>query len=280
MPSIPRNPRVCPNGADRHGDRVPCTALLAAIFTVMSVAHPLAAQTVRGLVFDAETNQPVSLATVSLLSSSGERVASMLTDDAGFFSLDAEDDGSFLLRTVSIGYRVARSGPFELYDDGLRVIEVRLEPAPLDIEGVVVEGTADDRVGNRLTRSGFWERYEEGRGQFILPGEVAASEAVFTPELLLHLDHVEVNYHEAPWDRWVRLRSAMGAGTCEPRVYVDGRWVNRPEFGIREAVGLDEVVPIDLIQAVEVYWGPFQAPLRYQGSVTENACGVVLFWTL
>jgi hypothetical protein len=71
----------------------------------------------------------------------------------------------------------------------------------------------------------------------------------------------------------------MGAGTCEPRIFVDGRWVNRPEFGIRETVGLDEVVPIDLIQAVEVYWGPFQAPLRYQGSVTENACGVVLFWT-
>ena len=40
-----------------------------------------------------------------------------------------------------------------------------------------------------------------------------------------------------------------------------------------------DIVPIDIVEAIEVYWGPFQAPMRYQGSPYENECGVILVWT-
>ncbi len=244
-------------------------------------AAPVSGQTVRGLVLDAATDRPVALATVSLMSTSGDRVSSMLTNEDGFFTLDADDDGRFILRAVALGYRLRRVGPFDLETDGVSVLELRLEPAPVGLEGFVVEGAGPAPIGNNLTRNGFWERLEEGRGQFLTPGDVARSDALFTPHLLRGLDHVIPQYGDQPWMTWVNLRRATGdeSGPCEPKVFVDGMWMNRPGFGIRESAGLDEVIPLELVYAVEVYWGPFQAPLRYQGPLHDNDCGVILFWT-
>jgi hypothetical protein len=81
---------------------------------------------------------------------------------------------------------------------------------------------------------------------------------------------------------WPQLRRATGSerGPCEPYVYVDNVWVNRPINGLQSAdFGLEDIVPIDIVEAIEVYWGPFQAPMRYQGSRYENECGVILVWT-
>jgi carboxypeptidase family protein len=241
-----------------------------------------AAQTVRGLVFDAVTGDPVPLATISLLSERGERVASVLTSDEGFFSIDADGEGRFLVRSVALGYRPAREGPIELKEDGLHVVEFRMTPAPVDLEGLVVEGERSGSVGNNLTQRGFWERYEEGRGQFLTPTEVLASDAVFTPQLLRSLDHIYERFDQPPWLVWPELRRAngLGRGPCSPRIYVDNVWVNRPGFGYAgTGLGLDDIVPLDRVQAVEVYWGPFQAPMKYQGTTMDNDCGVLLFWT-
>lgn len=236
---------------------------------------PVQAQTVRGLVLDATSNQPIPLATVTLISSESEPVASALTDDSGFFSVGTAEDGTFLVRAVALGYRPGRAGPVSISEGGLRVVELRLEAAPLGVEGLVVEGAPQGEVGNRLARRGFWERYSEGKGQFLLPGEVLASDAMFTPHLLRGLEHVVPQYGAAPWEIWPRF-GISEASSCEPRVFVDNVWVNRPGFGIRGTWGLDDVVPIARIEAVEVYEGAFDAPIRYQGT---SGCGVILIWT-
>lgn len=253
--------------------------LLAALFCLM--APRVSAQTVRGIVTDSTTAQPVAVATVTLISENGERVASALTTDEGFFSLEAGGDGLFLVRATVLGYMPTRMGPVELESDALRVIEVRMRSAPVGIEGLVVEGARQREEGNYLTRKGFWERYERGRGDFLTPGEVLASNAMFTPHLLRGMDHVVTQAGAAPWDVWPMLGVTESRG-CEPRIWVDDVWVNRAGFGIRETIGLDDLVPVDRITAVEVYYGPFQAPLRYQGTTSTeggNACGVVLIWT-
>ena len=112
------------------------------------------------------------------------------------------------------------------------------------------------------------------RGQFLTPEDVANSDALFTPYLFRGLEHVEPQYGAAPWLTWVRFRSLTGSGTCAPRVYVDNVWVNRWSE-VTEVFSLDDVVSMDVIQAVEVYAGPFQAPLKYQGliSATIKAIG-------
>lgn len=235
-------------------------------------------QTVRGLVTDARTGEMIALATVTLVAESGERGASVLTTEEGFFSIDADDAGQFLVRVTALGYAPNRAGPLELRADALQVLEIRMMPAPLDIDGVVVEGRREGEVGNYLTQRGFWDRYAEGRGQFLTPGEVLASDAMFTPYLLRGLDQVVPQYGAAPWAIWPLL-GITERRSCEPRVFVDDVWVNRTGFGIRESIGLDDVVPIERVQAVEVYHGPFQAPIRYQGTTRDNNCGVILIWT-
>jgi len=254
-----------------------CAAML-----FVAAPNTSAAQTVRGLVFDAVTAEPIPLATISLLSERGERVASVLTTDEGFFSIETADDGRYLVRGVALGYRPGREGPVELKDGGVHIVEFHLEPAPVDLEGLVVEGDRAGSVGNRLIENGFWERYEEGRGQFLTPSQVLSSDAAFTPQLLRGLDHVLERFDDPPWLVWPQLRRANGleAGPCNPRIYVDNVWVNRPGFGYIETdLGLDDVVPLTRVEAVEVYWGPFQAPMKYQGTVEDNDCGVLLFWT-
>jgi hypothetical protein len=69
----------------------------------------------------------------------------------------------------------------------------------------------------------------------------------------------------------------MGGGRCEPDLWIDGA---RFRLDWRfPGEGLDDVVPIETLVAAEVYWGPFQAPLRFQGTATDNSCGVILLWT-
>jgi carboxypeptidase family protein len=265
-------------------------------------------QILRGLVFDSDTDTPIPLATVTLISSRGEAITSVVSTEEGFFQIESDEGGALMLRAVAPGYRPARAGPFEMGDDEVRVVELRLSPQPFDLEGLLVEGTTQGSPGNRLTENGFWERYAEGRGQFLTPAEVANSDAMFTPQLLRVLEHVISQEGATPWTVWPRFREAAGSMLaepardraqslvpgyryCEPRIYVDNAWVNRPGFGLRGNAddpddlddpgvgGLDDVIPLEYVEAVEVYWGPFQAPMRYQGSSAENPCGVILIWS-
>lgn len=212
---------------------------------------------------------PVDVATVIAVSTAGDSVAQALTDADGFFSLSVPD-GEFILRVSALGYRPARAGPFVLDgEDAMQVAEVRVTPRPLDVDGLVVEA---DR--SLLSTTGFFERMGEGRGQFLTPDAIAASEARTTPEVFYELDHVVPQWSRSPWERWVEFMG-IGAGRCEPDLWIDGvrfRWRLPGE-------GLGDVVPIETLVAAEVYWGPFQAPLRFQGTATDNSCGVILLWT-
>ena len=78
------------------------------------------------------------------------------------------------------------------------------------------------------------------------------------------------------WARGVRYLSATEKGTCSPRIFVDGI---RISMLLAEGDYLADVAPIETVLAAEVYWGPFQAPIRYQGTALDNSCGVVLLWT-
>ena len=114
---------------------------------------------------------------------------------------------------------------------------------------------------------------ENERGYFLTPEDIFNSTAFFTPELFrgglegrTYVDPMEV-----PWNANVRLRNLI-SGTCSPRVYVDG-----VSQYLDEHFSLDVAVPMEQIEAVEVYRGPFERPpAQYH---TTGGCGVILFWT-
>jgi len=157
-------------------------------------------------------------------------------------------------------------------------VEIALESRPLPVEGIVVEARADEPRIAALRGTGFYERMEEGRGEYLTPGQVAASKAKWPQQLFWGMRTVRVQQrsHERPgvWDDVLVLPNRTGRGYCRPSVYVDGRWI-RPEM-MGEGESLADVVYKDEILAVEVYQWPFGVPRLYTG---KQACGVVLFWT-
>ena len=233
------------------------------------VTAPVSGQSIRGLVLEEGTDAPIELASVVVVTASGDSVTATLTDVNGFFTLSATD-GEYILRASALGYRSGRAGPFGLEDERVvRVVQIALAPQPLSIAGLVVEA-----IDASLATTGFYDRMATGRGQFLTPADIAATGARFTPEVFYGLDHVMPRYDLPVWERWVRFMST-GRGNCSPRIWVDGVWFRWPLPG----EGLDDVVRVEDLLAAEVYWGPFQAPTRYQGTAHDNSCGVVLLWT-
>lgn len=137
-------------------------------------------QSVRGVLVDEHTGEPVELGTVELYSMSHESLASTLTDDRGFFELEAPGSGQYLVYAQAFGYWAALVGPFELEDQVDRVVEARISARPMALDGLTVD--AEARLPG-LEAAGFYERMERGRGDFITPQEIATSDAVYVQQL-------------------------------------------------------------------------------------------------
>ncbi len=247
------------------------------------LAAPASGQTVRGLLLEASTERPIELGTVALVTEGGDTVAAALSDESGLYSLTAPEAGTYTVLASALGYVSRGRGPIPLEDDQVRIVQVALTPAPVPIEGVSVETTPIVITDDALLANGFYERMMQTRGQFLTPEAVTNSPARYTPQLLRGLDHEHPQYGASGWRTWVRVWSPFGQGTCVPRVYVDGSWVNetgRERYA--EGLGLEDVVPRDEVKAVELYWG-HQAPLGYRARDSYDDasadCGVVLIWT-
>ena len=147
---------------------------------------------------------------------------------------------------------------------------------PVPVEGLLIEANMEEPEVPGLVGTGFYERLAQGRGEFIMPGQIAASEARYVQTLFWDMKTIRVHQTRArtpgPWNDDLVMPNRFGAGYCTPSVYIDGVWVR--EFMPGESVA-DAVLKDDL-EAVEVYEWPFGVPPQYKGS---ESCGVILFWT-
>ncbi len=244
-------------------------AILGASWTA-----PLAAQSIRGVVSERDTYQPIDLATVLLLTERLDTLGQTITNAQGYFTFDLPDEGSYYVIASAIGYRPVRGDLVALSGDEIKVVEISMAVRPVALGGLVVETEGGEAEVPGLVGTGFYERFEKGQGQFLLPGQVARSSAHFTAHLFRELT-------------WVRVRqSSMGpgfdapsvanltGGFCEPWIYIDDRlWQVMP------GEGLEDAVPRDRVEAIEVYMYPFGPPMRYFRDLGPAACGVILIWT-
>lgn len=242
-------------------------------------------QTLRGLLLERETQRPISLGRVTLLTELRDSVASTLTSEEGFFSVTAPEAGIYRLVGSALGYRGSVLGPFELDDGAVQVVQLQLGPLPIVLEGLTVsaEQLHEPEVAS-LVATGFYDRLAEGRGQFLTPGEILASAVRYTPQLFREMTFVSLeratgDAASAPWNDqvWVRPAdpNAIGAATtCAPRVYVDDVFIDFQNMDPQPS--LEDLVRKEDLEAAEVFRAPFGAPLRYQ---QDSPCGVVLLWT-
>lgn len=239
-------------------------ALAAGLFLICT---PLGAQTIRGTLMEFGSDNPIDLGLIIMVSEFGDSITSTLTSANGFFSVSSPYAGNYVLMASALGYRETRVGLFELGDGGEMSVEFRLWPAPLELNGIVVESLVQEP---ELVRNGYYRRMQRGVGTFIGPAEIESAAELRATELLVGLPGVRMTIDRNGTER-IEVRGTRGL--CVPTVFVDG---------IRTAYGqidtrLDQIAPMENLYAIEVHRGVTEIPIEF-GSFNE--CGVLVFWTL
>ena len=240
--------------------------LLIGLVLLSTTPQAATTQTVRGHLLEFGSDAPIEFGLIVLVNELGDPVASVLTSPDGSFEVSAQAAGTFLLQGSALGYQDARAGLFELGHEGEISVEFRLWPRPLEVDGIMVESLVRDA---ELVRTGFYRRMQGGVGTFIQPKDIERTTALRAAELIQGLAGVRMIVDSNGLER-VMLRGA--SGYCVPTLFVDGV---RTEWG-RLAVGLDEMVPLETVHAIELHRGVSAIPIEF-GSI--NDCGVLAFWT-
>jgi hypothetical protein len=224
-----------------------------------------------GNLLDARSGEPILLGYVALVTPDGDRMAWTLTDQEGFFRLDAPSSGSYMLYGESLGYHASVEGPVEMESRQIISAEFRLDPMPVVLDSLRVVAQSR-RIS--LVLSGYYDRAQRGLGHFIGPEEIREkTEAQRVTDLFWGVPgvHLVPQSNLAGSGYVPMMRTAGGMrGSCLPDVYLDGV----PTPGARE---IDQLItPMD-IEAVEIYRGASEVPARFT-TATGN-CGVILIWS-
>ena len=261
-------------------------ALLPAVVTTTFIAVLLggvlaegaAGQTLRGILSDRDSYQPIELGEVTLLDEELDTLAQTITDQRGYFTFDLPDSGEYSVIAAALGFRPVRSEAVWVGADEIRIVEVGMESRPVPVEGLLVEARADEPEVAKLRGTGFYQRLAEGRGEYLTPGQIAGSEVRWPQQLFWGMRTVRV-FQRSPeragiWNDILVMPNRSGAGYCRPSIYVDGRWIREEMLAPGES--LADIVYKEELLGVEVYEWPFGVPRQYTG---RQECGVILFWT-
>ncbi len=233
----------------------------------MLFAHPARAQTVMGRVVESGTSVSVPSALVTLVDSAFTRVFETFTNSSGAFLLQAPGPGSYYVLVEALGYHPAIDGILDMGDGGSITVDFHIRPRPLPVDSLLV--SVRRAISHRVLRAtGYYERQAQGFGHFVTPELLEDTNPRDFGDILWRIPGLWV----VNADGGTQLSMRGGNGSpCRPPVYLDGARVN-PGLG-----GLESVVDIDQIAAVEAYTRASATPLQYGG--TGAGCGAVLIWT-
>jgi hypothetical protein len=260
-----------PTCVQSAGSRVPTYSVfgtVAALGLVGVLAEPARGQDstprvrVLGVVGDFQTGDRVVGAFVRVNGSVGG-----ITDDSGRFRLELPP-GTHVVDIRRMGYQ-PRTFDLALEQD-LVVAELRvaLSQVVVALPEVVVS-----RDRTRLVfgeRRGFYRRQRIGIGQFITRDDIDRRLPRVVSEMLHSIPGVEV-YQSGIRDARVRMKDRLPS--ChyqdDPLVVLDGIEVHAPS--------LDALVPVQFVEAIEVYTAPSEIPAEFNRA--RAACGVIVIWT-
>ncbi|MDX1646316.1 MAG: carboxypeptidase regulatory-like domain-containing protein [Longimicrobiales bacterium] len=240
------------------------------------------AQTITGTLMEVETDQPISLGLVMMMTEEGDSITSTVTNSEGEFTVSAEEPGSFILVASAFGFKETAAGVFELGDDGEMEVEFRIAAAPMPIDGILV-ALQKPVFEHNLVRNGFVRRITRGLGRFVTPADIEDSAARTSADLLRGIPGVHVTLPGgglyAYQGEVVRLVS--NNDYCAPTIYLDG---TRLSPDLTSQMAFDEIAPLQVVDAIEVYRRPAEIPVEYGqtgsgSSYGSGPCGVIVIWT-
>jgi carboxypeptidase family protein/TonB-dependent receptor-like protein len=233
---------------------------LLVLFASASNGFAQGAATLFGTVRDT-SGAPVALAR---LSSSGILA---ISDTAGRFRLRGLPDGAAIVAVRRLGF-APRDTAMQLEPGRTDSLLVVLTVLPLDLPGVTTE--AETRA--RLFLPEFYRHREgAGGGHFFDRKQLDSSRTNRLSDVLRHVPGMRITSDRViPGRTAVRTGRSSGARDCPPDFWIDG--VRATGFTVDE-------IPLDDIEAIEVYKGPAALPPEYNSRFGNPACGTIVLWT-
>jgi hypothetical protein len=247
-----------------HVKHRPASLVALAAALLLSVALPLAAQSIRGRLLDQSTERPIPGATISLITEpNAQLVASTKTGGDGTLAITAPSPGVYRLFAELPGYRASVTPAMELpagltvdFTWRIRADTNRLAPIVVVETNKRPSGSQNDFLERIKRRAAF--------GHLITRDQIERQHPFRVTDLLRTVPGLEV----VPAAFGDILRSVDG---CTPLVYLDG--IRFPLMG----ESIDAIVNPNDLEAIEVY--PHAASVPAEFSALGSACGVIALWT-
>ena len=254
---------------------MPRTGLLVALL-LCSLPAAARAQTLRGHVTDRATGEPVSGATVTLVSADSQKVAAVVTDDAGAFSVTGAA-GVYTVSVERLGYAPESGGPIRLRANGFAEVGIALTPRAIALDTLGVSVEAQDPA---LLRAGFYRRQQQGGGTFLDRAQIRQRGSRMS-DVLSGLRSVRVVNSDNGID--VQLRGAMtqtfsptGPKVCYPLIFVDGLLLADGKTAGAGRMNL-ELLSVSDLSGIELYSSEATVPIEFARG--GGQCGALLYWT-
>jgi hypothetical protein len=235
------------------------------------------AQSVRGVIRDSVSNEPVAGARITLLRLPNTIVTSTATDSAGEFLLRWTQWDSVRLEVQRVGYASLLTAPLALKAGDTIRLDLKLAPAPIALKPVAVAATVQS-----WNLEQFRERQRTGLGRYLGPEQIAALPPRTGVQAVLRVDG---RFLADDRGNGLLMRNLSNA-YCAPRVFIDGMLQLPPDpgeklpgFGRRpRGFNIDALIPPSSIRGVEVYDRATDAPVEYTQRLRTD-CGIVVIWT-
>lgn len=245
----------------KHG-RVSHMLLIAGGAAGLIASHTLTAQSIRGKLLEQITDKPIPNAAVSLIAVPDTKVGEAKTTGSGDFTIKAPSPGTFRLRAVVNGYRIAVSPAIALKGDDDVSLTWRIMPDTIYLQPVVVTANASPSAG-RL--AGFAGRKKRNiGGYFITRDDIDKRRPFRVTDLLTSVPGLRL----VPGLFGDDVVTSEG---CRPAIYLDG--VRFPLLGEK----LDNIVHPQDIEAIEVYPHVAEVPVEFMSAGQQ--CGAIAIWT-
>jgi hypothetical protein len=268
--------RACGAALRQAGPLVAAVLLLA-----MAAPSPASAQnnaldgTIRGVVLDETTGEPIAGAVVEVLDHVERIRRSAITDEDGRFLLLRVFPGPFWLRATHIAYVRTKTPRWRVESGEVLEVTIRLHRdvvllAPLEVNASITSVSP--------VLSGFYGRLNRRMGGTLFSREeIEARNPARITDLLADLPGLRVQSDGNPSFRIVSMASALpgvggGPNSCPVQIYVDG--VRATRSG---PVSPDEILAPGSLEGVEIYRGIGTVPPEFL--TPEARCGVIAFWT-
>ncbi len=245
-----------------------------AVVMVVACAALVAAQEPRTIVFGtvrSVAGSPIAHADVWIEGTS-LRVA---TSDSGEFQINGVPSGRVNVLVRRLGY-LPSSKHLSLHPGDASQVSFFLDEMGEPLDSVLI--LAMKAGSARMTE--FRDRQAGGNGIFITRAEIERKHYQRTVDIFRTVLGVRIVTDASGGDtRLVSGRSNISGARapsrsvpsiCPLQYYVDGAFIAPGTFSI------DEITP-DQIEAIEIYRGPSEIPVRFRQQ--DTACGLVVFWT-